>query len=57
MTISAKLDSSQYDLDPLVKNAEADTGLRAKLGAGVNSIYDALMPLLDSVAAEAAWLG
>ncbi|WP_201524762.1 hypothetical protein, partial [Bordetella pseudohinzii] len=55
VTISAKLDSSQYDLDPLVKNAEADTGLRAKLGAGVNSIYDALMPLLDSVAAEAAW--
>lgn len=41
VTISAKLDSSQYDLDPLVKNAEADTGLRAKLGGGVNSAYDA----------------
>ena len=57
VNLTTKIDSKDYDLDPLIKNAANQSGVLGTLAGGVNSAFDALMKFLDGASAMASWAG
>ncbi|MBC9908584.1 DUF4347 domain-containing protein, partial [Achromobacter xylosoxidans] len=57
VSLTSKIDSKDYDLDPLIKNGANQGGVLGTLAGGVNSAFDALMKFLDGAGAMAAWAG